>query len=116
MAHKFLRQDSHRHSRLGKNRRKKQVWRLPKGRHSKMRQQRKSYPSMPTIGYATPRKDSGKIQGLSPVLVHNLSELKALSKTQIAILAKIGAKKKLELIKFANENKIKMHNVRGNLK
>ncbi len=113
MAKKFLRQDSHRHIRLGRNRRRKQIWRLPKGRHSKMRQQRKSYPSLPTVGYKKPKKVSGKISSLIPILVHNLNEMKRASKDNLIILAKVGAKKRMELIKYAEENKIKIHNLGG---
>lgn len=78
-----------------------------------MRQQRKSYPALPSIGYASPKKESGKINGLSPILVHNLDELKKLSGGNIAIIAKVGAKKKLELIKFAEEKKIRIYNLNG---
>ena len=111
MKIKFRRQDSHRHLRLGRNRKKKRVWRLPKGKHSKMRVQRKSYPALPTMGYKSSRTNSGKINGFSPLLVHNLKELQALKQNEIAVIAKIGARKKLELIKYAEENKIKIHNL-----
>jgi large subunit ribosomal protein L32e len=116
MTSKFVRQDSHRHFRLGRNNKKKQVWRRPRGRHSKMRKQRKSYPASPTVGYKSPRKELGKINSFTPILVHNLKELKSIGKNNIPILAKIGARKKLELIKYAEENKIKIHNVGGKAK
>ncbi len=113
---KFIRQEYLRHSKIGKNRKKLQKWRRPKGRDSKMRLKRKSYPISPSIGYRTPRKERGSISGKTPFLIHNLSELKLLNKNQIAILAKIGAKKKLDLMKYAQENKIKILNVKENSK
>ena len=41
MKKKFLRRDSVRFSKIGKNRKKIQKWRKPKGRDSKMRLKRK---------------------------------------------------------------------------
>lgn len=114
MSRKFLRQDYMRYSKLGKNRKKLRKWRKPKGRHSKMRQQRKSYPTSPTVGHKTSRKQSGKINNLKPVLIHNLKELSSLGKNSIAILARVGAKKKLEMIKHAEEKNIKILNMEKN--
>jgi large subunit ribosomal protein L32e len=111
MSKEFKRQDHERHSKLGKNRKKLQKWRRPKGRDSKMRLQRKSYPASPTVGYRTSRKESGKINGLTPVLVYNQNDLLAVKKDQIAILAKIGAKKKLEVLKLAQDKNIMIANV-----
>jgi large subunit ribosomal protein L32e len=107
---KFLRTDWMRHSRLGKNRKKKQVWRRARGMHSKIRRMRRGYPSMPLIGYGTDKAKSGRVDGLIPVLVHNVQELSKLTKNNIAIIAHVGAKKKLEMIKKADEMKIKIAN------
>ena len=111
MRKKFIRQDYERYSKLGKNRKKLQKWRRPKGRDSKMRLQRKSYPASPTVGYKTSRKESGKINGFRPVLVHNIKELNSINKNEIAILARVGTKKKLEIIKYAQEKNIKILNI-----
>ena len=111
MTSKFLRQDYMRHSKLGKNRKKLRKWRRPRGRHSKMRQQRKSYPASPAVVYRTAKKRSGKINNLKPVLVHNVKELFSLDKNSIAIIARVGAKKKLELLKHAEEKNIKILNM-----
>ena len=91
-------------------------WRKPKGRHSKMRKRRVSYQNVVTIGHKKQKSLSGKIQGLTPVLVHNLEELKKAGKESILILAKVGAKKKLELIKEAEAKKLKILNVAGGKK
>ena len=111
MSKKFVRQDSMRYSKIGKGRKKLQKWRRPKGRDSKMRLSRKSYPVSPTVGYKSSRKERGKIKSLTPVRVHNLKELKNVGKDSIAILARIGAKKKFEIIKYAKENKIRISNL-----
>jgi len=111
---KFLRQEAVRYLRLGKKKKSLRKWRRPRGKQSKIRLHRFSYPPMPTVGYKSPRKEAGRIQGLIPKLVHNIKELESLSKNNIAILAsRIGAKKKLELIKRADELKIKILNVGG---
>ena len=111
MTRKFLRTDHMRFSRLGKNRKKKQVWRRARGKHSKIRRKRMGYPVMPTVGYKTPRKQLGLVQGLKPILVHNLDELSKAGKNSIVILARVGAKKKIDLIKKANEMKLKIQNL-----
>lgn len=109
---KFIRQDSNRYSKIGKKRKKLQKWRKPKGRDSKMRLNRKSYPTTVSVGYKSSGKESGKINGKTPVLVHNAKDLEKVGKDNIAILAKVGAKKKLDVIKLAEKNKIKILNVK----
>ena len=109
---KFLRQDYHRFSRLGKGRKKLQKWRRSKGGHSKMRMKRRSYPAGQSPGYKTHRSEFSRIKGLLPVLVHNVHELSRVTKDRIAVIAKVGAKKKLEIIKKAEESKIPVFNIR----
>ena len=60
MAPTFIRQDYMRHIKIGSGRKKLLKWRRPKGRHSKMRKQRKGYPAIPTVGYKAPKKEYGK--------------------------------------------------------
>ncbi len=107
MRKKFLRTQAKRYSKLGKNRKKLQTWRRPKGRHSKQRARKKGHAKNPCIGLKKPAAQS------TPVLIHNIKELEQLIKNQIIIIAKIGAKKKLELIKKANELNLKILNVKG---
>lgn len=110
MSKKFMRQETCRHLKLGRKRKKARTWRRPKGRDSKMRLQMKSYPASPTVGYKTERKIAGKIKGLVPKLVYNLGDLHKLSKENIAIIAKIGAKKRMEILAHAREHKIQVLN------
>ena len=117
MIRKFLRQDTSRYSKIGKNRKKLQKWRKPKGRHSKMRNKRKSYPASPSIGYKSSRKEIGKIDNLYPKIVNNLEELNSVTKEHIVILSsKLGAKKKLTLIKRASELNIPIENLSSGVK
>lgn len=113
MARKFLRQDYMRHSRLGNKRKKLQKWNKAKGRHSKMRQYRKGYPASPSIGYKKSKKEAGKIKEFIPILINNINELRNIDKKNVIIIAKkVGARKKLEIIKKAEEKNIKILNVK----
>ena len=113
MAKRFLRTDYMRLSKLGKNRKKLQVWRRARGMHSKIRRRRRGYPEMPLIGRRTPKKETNKVNGLTPVLVHNLNELGRTTKNNIIIIARIGAKRKIELIKKAKEMNLQILNLGG---
>jgi len=114
MNRKFVRSGTYRFSRLGKGRPKLQKWRRPRGKHNKTRLKRFSYPVQPGIGFGTPRINSGKVQGLIPIVVNNLNELQALNNKNIAIISqKVGARKKIDMIKKASELKIKIANVGG---
>ena len=108
---RFVRADTFRLLRLGKKRRKLKKWRRPRGTHNKLRLKRVGHPALPTVGHRSPRKESGKISGLIPKLVHNVNELSKLDKNSIAIIARVGARKKLEIIKKAEEMKIKIINL-----
>lgn len=105
----FLRRDSVRYSKLGKNRKKLQKWRKPKGRDNQMRLKRKGYPALPSIGY---KKQSIK----QAPMVYNLNDLNKLEKNSSIIIASIGAKKKLDIIKKAQEMKIKILNIKEDKK
>jgi len=111
MSKDFVRQDSNRYLKLGKKRKKQRVWRKAKGRDSKIRLNRFGYPKSPTVGYKSPKSMAGKIEGLTPILVHNVADLDKLTKSDAAIIARVGAKKKLDIIKKAEEMKIKIINL-----
>ena len=113
MTKKFLRTQSHRYLRLGRKRKKIQKWRRPRGRHNKIRKKRFGYQSKPEIGYKSPKIQLGKVLGLNPILVHNKNELKNVGIASGIIIARVGAKKKLEIIKKAEEMKIRILNMRN---
>jgi len=108
---KFLRRVTHRHSKLGKGRKKKQTWRSPKGRDNKMREKRKGYSPVVSIGYGTEKKTRGQIKGKSPVLVNNLKDIEKMEKDQIVIIGNVGKKKKIEFAKKLKEKGIEILNI-----
>ena len=103
---KFLRRLSERHIKLGKGRKKKQKWRRPRGRDNKMREKRKGYPAVVSIGYKKSKRDRKEI-----LKVDNLKELEKIPENQGIILGKMGKKKKIEIIEKAKEKGIKIINV-----
>jgi large subunit ribosomal protein L32e len=108
---KFLRRTWNRYVKLGKGRKKKQKWRNPTGRDNKMREKRKGYPVVVSIGYKKPKKLRETIENKNPILIMNIKDLEKIGKNEIAIVGKIGKKKKIELAKKAKEMKIEIHNL-----
>jgi ribosomal protein L32E len=107
---KFLRHINHKYSKLGLRRKKKQIWRRPTGRDNKMREQRRGHPALVAIGYSTDKKERGKIEGRTPVIVENVSQIEKINnKIQIAMLGKIGNKKKIEIAKKAKELNVNIY-------
>lgn len=102
---KFLRRDTGFHIRIGKKRKKKQVWRKPKGRDNKMRESRKGRPPLVSIGYKR-KKERKKI-----FRVYNLQDLENAGKSDFVILGKIGKRKRAEILKRASEMKVGFQNV-----
>ena len=77
-----------------------------------MRQKRKGYPKTVSIGYGAPRNESGKIDGLIPLRINNINELNNVGKENAVIISgRIGARKKIDVIKKAEEEKIKILNL-----
>ena len=103
---RFLRRIWSRYPKLGRGRRKKQKWRKPKGRDNKMREKRKGYPVVVSIGYKKSNAERKKIK-----IISNLNDLNNISKEDVIILGKIGKKKKIEVLKKALEMKIPIQNI-----
>lgn len=103
---KFLRRTWSRYSKLGKGRKKKQVWRRPTGRDNKMRERRKGYPAVVSVGYKTSKKDHQKI-----VKINTLKDFQNVSKGATVIFGKVGEKKKIEFAKLAKEKNIAISNL-----
>ena len=106
---KFLRHTSHKYSKLGLRRKNKQIWRRPTGRDNKMREQRRGHPAIVAIGYSTDRKERGKVDKKTPVIVRNVNQIANIKKDQIAILGNVGMNKKIEMVKKAKELKVEIH-------
>jgi len=111
MPGKFIRRGWYQHSRLGKGRKKKQVWRRAKGRHNKTREKRKGYPVKVMVGFKKEKDARNLIEGKKPVIIMNMKELERIKKNEIAVIGKIGNKKRIEIIKAAKEKKIPVQNI-----
>ena len=103
----FLRRISNRYSKLGKRRKKKQVWRRPTGRDNKMRERRRGYPARVSIGYKNTDKEK-------EIVIQNPKELEKVNKKLIIVVGKVGKKKKIEIAKKAKELKIQLLNLNIN--
>src|SRR3990167_6095969 len=93
----------------------KKKWRFPGGRHSPVRQYHQGKGVLPTPGYGSPRAVRGlHSSGLAKVIVHTLAELQAIdSKTQGAVIAStVGTKKRLTLLAYALEKKVRVLNIK----
>jgi len=108
---KFLRKDSHKMSKLGKGRKKKQKWKKPTGRDNKMREKRKGHRKVVSIGYKTDKISRGMIEQKVPVEISNIAQLKKLRENEVPVLANVGMKKKIEIAKAAQKADIKIHNL-----
>jgi large subunit ribosomal protein L32e len=106
---KFLRQDYHHRMKVQDD-----LWRAPKGRHSKMRQNIHGHRAWVEIGYRGPVEVRGLHKsGAVFVRVETMKQLSAIDpKTSIAIMsANVGARKKYDMFKLAIEKKIIFSNI-----
>jgi large subunit ribosomal protein L32e len=103
---KFLRRTWSRYSKLGKGRKKKQVWRRPTGRDNKMRERRKGYPVRVEIGYKQEKNSRKEI-----IQINNIKDFAKIKNNAIIVFGKMGQKKKIEMAKEAKEKKIKVSNL-----
>jgi len=87
-------------------------WRAPRGMTSKLRRKEKSHGKQPSAGYGAPRELRFlHPSGLREVLVHNVHELEKLdSKNAARISGSVGKKKRIEIMKKAEEMKIRILN------
>ena len=88
-------------------------WRKPRGIQSKVKIKQKSRPRMPNAGYGAPKELRYlHPSGFKEVLVHNVNELLNLDKAKEAarIAHTVGERKRNEVLKKAEEMKIKVLN------
>ncbi|MDI6807212.1 MAG: 50S ribosomal protein L32e [Candidatus Aenigmarchaeota archaeon] len=91
----------------------KPSWRRPRGRQSKIRIKEKAKLRMPTPSYGVPKRLRYlHPSGLREVLIHNVDELLRVNpKGEVArIASKVGKKKRTEIIKKAEELKVRILN------
>lgn len=103
----FIRKDIYKKARIGKS------WRKPRGLDNKQRLCKRGPAKKISNGYRAPKEiRTFHKSGLMPVVVSNLAQLKSLTKQQGAILsAKMGNKKRLELINEAKKSNIALLNL-----
>jgi large subunit ribosomal protein L32e len=97
---KFTRQE------YGQIKRLKKVWRKPKGIQSKLRLNKKNHERKPSQGYRS--SEESKRNNLIK-LVNNFKDLENVKKVIIA--SKIGMRKKIDIVKKAEEKKIEIVNI-----
>ena len=99
----FTRSNKHKRKRVARS-----SWRAPRGLHNKEKIGFHGKKAVVGTGYRGPVAARGLSKtGLLPVLVHNLAELEAVdAKRQCAVLARVGMRKKLDLLKACKEKSI----------
>lgn len=108
---RFLRIGYTQYSKLGLRRKNKQKYRKGKGGENKMRLKMKGHLRNVDIGFRSEKDTRGLIRGLNPVLVYSVENLEKLNKNEIAIVAKIGDKKKMEIAQYAVKHNIRLSNL-----
>jgi ribosomal protein L32E len=82
--------------------------------HSKIRRKRFGYPTFPTVGHKTQRSISGLIQGKKPVVIENTTQLNHVAKNEIVVVSrKLGAKKRIDILKKIEDMKLPMVQARS---
>ena len=107
MTKDFIRRTANRYSKLGKRRKKKQVWRRPTGRDNKMRERIKGHPKVVSVGY----KKNNKLIGKIIITVKNVRDLEGTKKQHVIKIGHIGRKKKIEIVKIMKERKLEAINL-----
>ena len=102
----FLRRIYNRYHKLGKKKGKNRVWRKPKGRDNKMREKRRGYAPVVSVGYRKKKSEKEEI----PV-IRSINDISKISKGQKIILGNVGRKKKIELLKMMEEKGIIIKNI-----
>jgi large subunit ribosomal protein L32e len=88
-------------------------WRMPRGMHSKLRKKERGKGFLPRPGYGAPTALRGlHPSGYKEVLVSNVKDLLKIDqkKEAVKIRGTVGKKKRAEILKKAEELKIKMLN------
>src|SRR3989338_2765955 len=103
----FTKQDTHKHKNL------KVRWRKPKGLHAKMRLNKKGHHRSIEVGWGSPKEVRGMHKsGLKIKLVNSLKEIENLGKEFGIVVGKtVGKRKKIEILKKAEEKGIKVLNI-----
>jgi len=88
-------------------------WRRPKGLHSQLRRHKREAGNMPKSGYGSPRAVRGlHPSGFEDIIIFNVKDLEKIDSEKQAcrIASTVGKKKRMEIMKKADEMKIKILN------
>ena len=107
---KFLRSGWHKKIKLGSTVKKNRKWRGAKGRHNKLRLNIKGHQQRPRVGWGASRDVRCQVLGVSAVRVENLKDLEMAKKGTGIIIGKVGKKRRDEIVKKANEMRVKILN------
>lgn len=107
---KFLRNDWHKKIKLGSTVKKKRKWKGAKGRHNKLRLNKKGHSQRPKVGWGADTSAKNFIRGIRAVRIENIKELKTLKKDAGIIIGAVGKRKREAIITKAKEMKIKILN------
>jgi len=88
----------------------KDVWRKPKGIHSKLRLKKRGKGKRPKIGYGNNKRLKELIKNKDYTYISNMNDMNNV-KHPIIISSTIGLKKKIEIAKRAEELKISIINI-----
>ncbi len=89
----------------------KPAWRRPKGINSKVLVKKKGKLPMPAIGYGTPKIERYMHpSGMKEVMVNNVNDLGKATGYAVRISATVGNKKRIDIVKKAEEMKLKVLN------
>ena len=93
----------------------KRKWRHPRGKHSKLRKHERARGSLPSTGYGSPSEVRGLDRlGYRPVRVFRPEDLDNINKKteRAQIAATVGRKKRFDIVKKAEDMKIKVSNAK----
>jgi len=111
MSKKFRRQEKYAEKRVNNK-----AWRKPRGINSKMRMREGGKAIAVRVGYRTPADQRGfHPSGFKEILINNEKQLALAAKvadnrTAIRIASTVGGKKRMAILKMADEAKLKILN------
>lgn len=105
---KFMRTDFRKYSKLGVRRKKKQKYRRAKGIDNKIRLKMKGHLRNVSVGFRSARRARGLINELKAVMIYNLKDLKKIGKGEIGVVAKVGNKKRKEILEHVIKHNVKL--------
>lgn len=107
---KFFRVGTHKFSKLGVKRKKKQKYRKPNGPDNKIRLNLKGRLRKVKIGFKNENVKRGLIKGMMPIRIFNIKDLNKIKNGMIGIVGHIGLKRKKEIAEHVLKNKVNLLN------